>query len=78
MELSTTYMGLSLRNPLVASPSPLSYSLDGIRRLDAGGVGQHVGPDLDDDGVGLGNDLPANRIDHRNRPRREGTRSVSE
>ena len=42
MELSTTYMGLSLRNPLVASPSPLSYSLDGIRRLDAGGVGAIV------------------------------------
>ena len=38
MELSTNYMGLALRNPLVASPSPLSYSLDGIRRLADGGV----------------------------------------
>jgi dihydroorotate dehydrogenase (fumarate) len=38
MDLATTYMGLSLRNPLVASPSPLSYSLDGIRRLADGGV----------------------------------------
>jgi dihydroorotate dehydrogenase (fumarate) len=42
MELSTTYMGLALRNPLVASPSPLSYSLDGIRRLADGGVGAIV------------------------------------
>jgi dihydroorotate dehydrogenase (fumarate) len=42
MDLSTTYMGLSLRNPLVASPSPLSYSLDGIRRLADGGVGAIV------------------------------------
>jgi dihydroorotate dehydrogenase (fumarate) len=42
MALSTTYMGLTLRNPLVASPSPLSYSLDGIRRLAAGGVGAIV------------------------------------
>ena len=33
MDLSTSYMGLPLRNPLVASPSPLSYTLDGIRRL---------------------------------------------
>ena len=38
MDLSTNYMGLALRNPLVASPSPLSYSLDGIRRLADGGV----------------------------------------
>jgi len=42
MELSTTYMGLALRNPLVASPSPVSYSLDGVRRLADGGVGAIV------------------------------------
>jgi dihydroorotate dehydrogenase (fumarate) len=42
MDLSTNYMGIALRNPLVASPSPLSYSLDGIRRLADGGVGAIV------------------------------------
>ena len=42
MDLSTKYMGLSLRNPLVASPSPLSYDLDGVRRLADGGVGAVV------------------------------------
>ena len=42
MELSTGYMGLELANPLVASPSPHSYTLDGIRRLAAGGVGAIV------------------------------------
>jgi dihydroorotate dehydrogenase (fumarate) len=42
MELATNYMGLALRNPLVASPSPLSYTLDGIRRLADGGVGAVV------------------------------------
>ena len=42
MDLSTTYMGLALGNPLVASPSPLSYSLDGVRRLADGGVGAIV------------------------------------
>ena len=36
------YMGLALRNPLVASPSPLSYTLDGVRRLADGGVGAIV------------------------------------
>jgi dihydroorotate dehydrogenase (fumarate) len=42
MDLATSYMGLSLRNPLVASPSPLSYTLDGVRRLADGGVGAIV------------------------------------
>jgi dihydroorotate dehydrogenase (fumarate) len=42
MNLSTTYLGLELRNPLVASPSPLSHTLDGIRRLADGGVGAIV------------------------------------
>ncbi|HUA02585.1 MAG TPA: dihydroorotate dehydrogenase-like protein [Solirubrobacteraceae bacterium] len=42
MELSTNYMGLALRNPLVASPSPLSYTLDGVRRLADGGAGAIV------------------------------------
>ena len=38
MELATRYMGLQLSNPLVASASPLSYTLDGIRRLADSGV----------------------------------------
>ncbi len=42
MELSTTYMGLALRNPLVASPSPLSRTVDGVRRLADAGVGAVV------------------------------------
>ena len=42
MELVTSYMGLQLRNPLVASPSPLSYTLDGVQRLAEGGVGAIV------------------------------------
>ncbi len=42
MDLATDYMGLALRNPLVASPSPLSYTVDGVRRLADGGVGAIV------------------------------------
>lgn len=42
MTLSTTYMGLRLRNPLVASPSPLSQTVDGVRRLADAGVGAVV------------------------------------
>jgi dihydroorotate dehydrogenase (fumarate) len=39
MDLATDYMGLALRNPLVASASPLSQTVDGVRRLADAGVG---------------------------------------
>ena len=42
MDLSTRYMGLALRNPLVASASPLSQTVDGVRRLADAGVGAVV------------------------------------
>lgn len=38
MDLSTTYMGLKLKNPLVPSSSPLSKNLDGIKKLEDAGA----------------------------------------
>jgi len=37
-DLSTTYLGLKLKNPLVASASPLSKKLDSARKLEEAGV----------------------------------------
>ncbi|MGO9293311.1 MAG: dihydroorotate dehydrogenase-like protein [Streptosporangiaceae bacterium] len=42
MDLATSYLGLALRNPLVASASPLSNTVDGVRRLADAGVGAVV------------------------------------
>ncbi len=42
MDLSTRYLGLTLRNPLVASASPLSQSVAGVRELADAGVGAIV------------------------------------
>ncbi len=42
MNLETTYMGLTLRNPVVASAGPLSQTPDDIRALGDGGVGAVV------------------------------------
>jgi dihydroorotate dehydrogenase (fumarate) len=42
MDLTTTYLGLSLRSPVVASASPLSASLEGVRALAGAGVGAVV------------------------------------
>lgn len=38
MDLGTTYMGMSLKNPIVPSSSPLSHSVDSIRRLEDAGA----------------------------------------
>lgn len=38
MDLSTTYMGMTLRNPLVASASPLSEDIGNIKRLEDAGA----------------------------------------
>jgi dihydroorotate dehydrogenase (fumarate) len=38
MDLSTTYLGLKLKNPIVASASPLSRSMDSMRRLEDAGA----------------------------------------
>jgi dihydroorotate dehydrogenase (fumarate) len=45
-DLRTRYLGLELRSPLVASPSPLTGELDGLWRLEAAGVGAVVLPSL--------------------------------
>ncbi|CAK0759580.1 dihydroorotate dehydrogenase (fumarate) [Gammaproteobacteria bacterium] len=38
MDLSTNYLGLTLKNPLVPSASPISRSLDTVRRLEDAGA----------------------------------------
>ncbi|MBP7228555.1 MAG: dihydroorotate dehydrogenase-like protein [Longilinea sp.] len=38
VDLSTTYLGLRLKNPLVASASPLSKKVDTVRRLEDAGI----------------------------------------
>ena len=37
-DLSTTYLGLGLRNPLVASASPLSEDLENVRKMEDAGA----------------------------------------
>jgi dihydroorotate dehydrogenase (fumarate) len=46
MDLTTTYLGLSLKNPLVASASPLTRDIDNIRRLEDAGAAAVVLPSI--------------------------------
>ncbi|MFZ5820805.1 MAG: dihydroorotate dehydrogenase-like protein [Chloroflexota bacterium] len=41
-DLTTTYLGLDLKNPLVASASPLSKKIESVQRLDEAGIGAIV------------------------------------
>jgi dihydroorotate dehydrogenase (fumarate) len=45
-DLTTNYLGMILRNPVVASASPLSESVDRIRQLEDAGVAAVVLPSL--------------------------------
>ena len=42
MDISTTYLGMKLRSPLVASASPLMEHIDNIKRMEDAGVGAVV------------------------------------
>lgn len=42
IDLSTSYLGLRLENPVVVSPSPLCQELDNIRRMEDAGAGAIV------------------------------------
>jgi dihydroorotate dehydrogenase (fumarate) len=42
MDLTTRYMGLELRNPIVASAGPYGRTVEGVRRLAVAGVGAVV------------------------------------
>ena len=38
IDLTTTYLGLKLKSPLVASASPLTENLDNIKRMEEAGL----------------------------------------
>jgi dihydroorotate dehydrogenase (fumarate) len=46
VDLRTRYLGLDLRNPIVASASPLTGSIESLKRLEDAGVGAVVLPSL--------------------------------
>ncbi len=60
MNLTTTYMGLNLENPIVPSSSPLSYSVDGVRRLEDAGAAAVVMHSLFEEQISM----ESQRLDH--------------
>jgi dihydroorotate dehydrogenase (fumarate) len=58
-DLSTSYLGLRLRNPLVASAGPLTQDLDNVRRLEDAGLAAVVLHSLFEEQI----ELEANHLD---------------
>lgn len=53
MNLTTNYLGLSLKNPIVASSSPLSHNVESIRRLEDAGAAAVVMYSLFEEQIGF-------------------------
>ena len=53
MNLTTNYLGMSLKNPIVASSSPLSQNVDSIRRLEDAGAAAVVMYSLFEEQIGF-------------------------
>ena len=60
MDLTTQYLGLTLKNPLVPSSSPLSKHLDAIRQLEDAGASALVMHSLFEEQI----TLEGNELDH--------------
>ena len=52
-DLSTTYMGIPLRNPLVVGASPLTANVESIQQIEAMGAGAIVTPSLFEEQIQL-------------------------
>jgi dihydroorotate dehydrogenase (fumarate) len=63
MSLTTQYLGLTLKNPMVASASPLNSKIDNLRRLEDAGAAAIVLPSLFQEQVEAEAENQASRVE---------------
>jgi dihydroorotate dehydrogenase (fumarate) len=63
MDLTTTYLGMHLRTPLVPSASPLTGDLDNLRRLEDAGASAVVLPSLFEEQIALDQQALAHHLE---------------
>lgn len=63
MSLTTQYLGLPLKNPIVASASPLNSKIDNLRRLEDSGAAAIVLPSLFQEQIEAEAENQASRVD---------------
>lgn len=64
MDLSTQYLGLTLKSPLIASASPLNSELDNLLKLEAHGAGAVVLPSVFEEQIEREQEMLDALIDH--------------
>ena len=62
MKLETTYMGLPLKHPIVASAGPISHTLDGIKSLEDGNAAAIVMFSLFEEQIRRENEIAEQRL----------------
>ena len=62
MDLTTTYLGISLRTPLVVSASPLSEEIDNIKRMEEAGAAAVVLHSLFEEQTEASRDVPKTKF----------------
>jgi dihydroorotate dehydrogenase (fumarate) len=63
MTLATQYLGLTLKNPIVASASPLNSKLDNLRQLEDAGAAAIVLPSLFQEQIEADAEKQASRVE---------------
>jgi dihydroorotate dehydrogenase (fumarate) len=63
MTLTTQYLGMTLKNPIVASASPLNGRIDNLRRLEDAGAGAVVLPSLFQEQIEAEAEMYASRVE---------------
>ena len=63
VDLHTTYLGLALANPLIASSSPLTGTIGGLKRLEDAGAAAVVLPSLFEEQIGNGSPQAGARLE---------------
>ena len=67
MDLTTRYLGLELKNPIVVSPSPLSEQIDSVKRMEDAGAAAVALHSLFEEQITLqSNELDANLVQGEN------------
>jgi dihydroorotate dehydrogenase (fumarate) len=61
-DLTTTYLGLQLINPIIASSSPLTASMDDLKRLEEAGAAAVILPSLFEEQVRISEMVPSHYL----------------
>lgn len=62
-DLTTTYLGLQLKNPIVASSSPLTRVLDDLKKIEDAGAAAVILPSLFEEQIRISENVPSHYLE---------------